>query len=85
MGDITNTDVFFIRKKALLRDAVQKILKRGLKYVPVVDENKKLVGIITRSSLVDMVYETIWGEEEGGLAVPTESATETPVKEQEEV
>ena len=85
VGDITNTDVFFIRKKALLRDAVQKILKRGLKYVPVVDENKKLVGIITRSSLVDMVYETIWGEEEDGLSAPTETMTEVPVKEQEEV
>lgn len=85
VGDITNTDVFFIRKKALLRDAVQKILKRGLKYVPVVDENKKLIGIITRSSLVDMVYETIWGEEEGGIAAATETTTEVPVKEQEEV
>ncbi|MFY8329441.1 betaine/proline/choline family ABC transporter ATP-binding protein [Vagococcus carniphilus] len=85
VGDITNTDVFFIRKKALLRDAVQKILKRGLKYVPVVDENKKLVGIITRSSLVDMVYETIWGEEEDGLSAQTETMTEVPVKEQEEV
>ncbi|MBO0475965.1 betaine/proline/choline family ABC transporter ATP-binding protein [Vagococcus sp. DIV0080] len=69
VGDITNQDVFFIRKKALLRDAIQKILKRGLKYVPVVDEDKKLVGIITRSSLVDMVYETIWGEEDG-LSLP---------------
>lgn len=64
VGDIINQDVFFVRQKALLRDAVQKILKRGLKYVPVVDDEKKLVGIITRSSLVDMVYETIWGEDD---------------------
>jgi len=63
VGDIMDLDVFFIRQTALLRDAIQRILKRGLKYVPVVDENKKLVGILTRSSLVDMVYDTIWGEE----------------------
>lgn len=84
VGDIINRDVFFIRKKALLRDAIQKILKRGLKYVPVVDENKKLVGIITRSSLVDMVYETIWGEEEG-LAVTTPDNVAEATSEQEEL
>ena len=80
VGDVINPDVFFIRKKALLRDAIQKILKRGLKYVPVVDENKQLVGIITRSSLVDMVYETIWGEDD--LMSGVEQAT-SPENEQE--
>lgn len=84
VGDITNTDVFFIRKKALLRDAIQKILKRGLKYVPVVDEEKKLVGIITRSSLVDMVYGTIWGEDDVMSMVSAEETKTPPVKEQEE-
>lgn len=83
VGDIINKDVFFIREKALLRDAIQKILKRGLKYVPVVDENKHLIGIITRSSLVDMVYETIWGEEEG-LPIDNNLETNSPVVEQEE-
>ncbi|MGF2145880.1 betaine/proline/choline family ABC transporter ATP-binding protein [Vagococcus fluvialis] len=81
VGDILNSDVFFIRDTALLRNAIQKILKRGLKYVPVVDKDKKLIGIITRSSLVDMVYETIWGEEDP-LAV---TAVESPVLEQEEL
>lgn len=81
VGDILNSDVFFIRDTALLRNAIQKILKRGLKYVPVVDKDKKLIGIITRSSLVDMVYETIWGEED--LLATT--AVESPVLEQEEL
>ncbi|WP_288394988.1 betaine/proline/choline family ABC transporter ATP-binding protein [uncultured Vagococcus sp.] len=81
VGDILNSDVFFIRDTALLRNAIQKILKRGLKYVPVVDKDKKLIGIITRSSLVDMVYETIWGEED--LLAAT--AVESPVLEQEEL
>ena len=63
VGDILNKDVFFVQKTALLRDALQRILKRGLKYVPVVDEQKRVVGILTRASLVDIVYEVIWGDE----------------------
>ncbi|MGY3703250.1 glycine/betaine ABC transporter ATP-binding protein [Vagococcus martis] len=77
VGDIMELDVFYIKQTALLRDAIQRILKRGLKYVPVVDDNKKLVGILTRSSLVDMVYDTIWGEEDSS------SADETPVEKEE--
>jgi len=58
-----NKDVFFVRETALLRDTLQRILKRGLKYVPVVDADKHLVGILTRASLVDIVYDVIWGDE----------------------
>lgn len=77
VGDIMELDVFYIKQTALLRDAIQRILKRGLKYVPVIDDNKKLVGILTRSSLVDMVYDTIWGEEDSS------SEDETPVEKEE--
>ena len=63
VGDILNKDVFFVQKTALLRDALQRILKRGLKYVPVVDEQKRVVGILTRASLVDIVSDVIWGDE----------------------
>ena len=64
VSDITNPKVFFVKKSSLLRDTLQRILKRGLKYVPVVDDQKKVVGILTRASLVDIVYDVIWGEEE---------------------
>lgn len=64
VGDIMNKNAFFVRKDSLLRDTVRRILKRGLKYVPVVDEKGLLVGIVTRASLVDVVYDTIWGDEE---------------------
>ncbi|MDG3374682.1 CBS domain-containing protein, partial [Vibrio parahaemolyticus] len=47
-----------------LRDTLQRILKRGLKYVPVVDEQNRVVGILTRASLVDIVYDVIWGEDQ---------------------
>ncbi|MGX6980164.1 betaine/proline/choline family ABC transporter ATP-binding protein [Vagococcus elongatus] len=64
VGDILQTDVFFVQKDSKLRDTVRRILKRGLKYVPVVDKNKRLVGIVTRASLVDVVYDVVWGDEE---------------------
>ena len=51
-----------MNKDSLLRDTADRILKRGLKYVPVVDHDKKLVGIVTRAALVDVVYDTIWGD-----------------------
>jgi osmoprotectant transport system ATP-binding protein len=63
VGDVVETEIFTVEKNALVRDTVRKILKRGMKYVPVVDEEHHLVGIVTRTSLVDIVYDSIWGEE----------------------
>lgn len=71
-----NKNAFFVRKDSLLRDTVRRILKRGLKYVPVVDEKGLLVGIVTRASLVDVVYDTIWGDEEVEDTPKVESETE---------
>lgn len=73
VGDILNKDVFFVQKTALLRDALQRILKRGLKYVPVVDEQKRVVGILTRASLVDIVYDVIWGGDETTISEAVEA------------
>ncbi|MEK4200173.1 betaine/proline/choline family ABC transporter ATP-binding protein [Cytobacillus sp. FSL K6-0265] len=64
VADILNPDTFSVQKDALVRDTIRQILKKGLKYVPVVDEQKHLVGIVTRTSLVDIVYDSIWGDEE---------------------
>lgn len=64
VGDILQTEVFSVKEQALLRNTLQRILKRGLKYVPVVDDDKKVVGILTRASLVDIVYDVVFGEED---------------------
>src|SRR5699024_6489615 len=50
VGDILKTDVFYVKQSSLLRNTLQRILKRGLKYVPVVDDQQRVVGIITRRS-----------------------------------
>ncbi|OJG63120.1 glycine/betaine ABC transporter ATP-binding protein [Enterococcus mundtii] len=76
VGDILNKDVFYVKQSAYLRDTLQRILKRGLKYVPVVDEQNKVVGILTRASLVDIVYDVIWGEESSltdAIGTPSET------------
>ncbi|MBD5018441.1 CBS domain-containing protein, partial [Xanthomonas citri pv. citri] len=38
VGDVYRSDIYTVQKGALLRDTVRKILKQGIKYVPVVDE-----------------------------------------------
>lgn len=68
ISEVINTEVYSVKQDSLIRDSVQKILKRGFKYVPVVDQNKHLVGIVTRATLVDIVYDSIWGEEENLVA-----------------
>ncbi|WP_373760528.1 betaine/proline/choline family ABC transporter ATP-binding protein [Streptococcus ferus] len=62
--DIMTKVSFYVKEDDLLRDTAERILKRGLKYAPVVDKNKNLTGIVTRSSLVDMLYDIIWGSQE---------------------
>lgn len=57
-------DVFYVKSDSLVRDTVERILKRGFKNIPVVDKDKKLVGIVTRAALVDIVYDALWGEDD---------------------
>ncbi|MFJ9204546.1 betaine/proline/choline family ABC transporter ATP-binding protein [Bacillus velezensis] len=63
VAEVLERDLYTVRSGTLLRDAVHKILKRGMKFVPVLDEDGRLTGIVTRASLVDIVYDSIWGEE----------------------
>lgn len=61
---IMQTDIYKVDQHALLRDTVHKILRNGFRYVPVVDEENKLTGIVTRASLANIVYDSIWGNDE---------------------
>lgn len=62
VSDIVNKNIYTIGPDDYLRDNFNRILERNGQYVPVVDKNDKLVGIVTRSSLVNVVYQTIWGD-----------------------
>ncbi|AXC54384.1 betaine/proline/choline family ABC transporter ATP-binding protein [Bacillus subtilis] len=63
VSEVLHDDIYTVLGGTLLRDTIRKILKRGVKYVPVVDEDRRLIGIVTRASLVDIVYDSLWGEE----------------------
>jgi osmoprotectant transport system ATP-binding protein len=62
VGEVMSTELTVVQEDTLLREATRNILIRGLKYVAVVDEERRLVGLITRTNLVDIVYDSIWGE-----------------------
>ncbi len=60
--EVMDTEEYSVHKDSLLRNTMYRMLRRGSAYVPVVSENNKLAGIVTRASLADMVYDTIWGD-----------------------
>lgn len=62
--DTMQRDIYSVRIDSKLQDSVRTILKRNVRNVPVVsDDNKTLVGLVTRANLVDIVYDSIWGED----------------------
>lgn len=71
VSDIVDTNLFTLQKKDLVRDSVDLILKRGYSYVPIVDKNHRIIGIVTRSTFVNVVYDALWGKEENDTASET--------------
>lgn len=53
-----------IREDERLQMITEPLLERNWEYVPVVDEQNHLNGIITRSALVDVIYDAVWGTTE---------------------
>lgn len=60
--EVMEHNITAVSEDSLLRDTVHKILRRSAMYVPVVDKSHRVVGIVTRASLADIVYDTIWGD-----------------------
>lgn len=84
--DTMQRDIYRVRIDSKLQDSVHTILKRNVRNVPVVDsDNKTLLGLVTRANLVDIVYDSIWGELESdnndnhsGIVEPESTGVETP-------
>ena len=53
-----------IKEDERMQMITEPILERNWEYVPVVDEQNHLKGIITRSALVDVIYDAVWGTTE---------------------
>ncbi|MGO1996724.1 MAG: betaine/proline/choline family ABC transporter ATP-binding protein [Staphylococcus equorum] len=61
--DTMQRDIYRVRIDSKLQDSVRTILKRNVRNVPVVDKDgETLIGLVTRANLVDIVYDSIWGE-----------------------
>ncbi|MFL2099410.1 betaine/proline/choline family ABC transporter ATP-binding protein [Desemzia sp. FAM 24101] len=70
VGDVMQGEIRFVRSGTLLRDTVQRMLKIGFKNIPVVDQKGKLIGLVTRGSLAEIVYDNIWGDLEEAKDIP---------------
>lgn len=57
--DLINADILYVNENSIIRDTVNKILKRGYKNIPVVNDDHKIVGIVTRTALVDIIYDAL--------------------------
>lgn len=62
VGEIMDCDIETVQTGALLKNTVLRILHNSVSYVPVVNQEDQLLGIVTRASLADLVYDSIWGE-----------------------
>lgn len=56
--------VYAIGEDTVIMNAIHDIYKLDIKNLPVVDEEDKLVGLVTRASVVDTIYTNLWGNEE---------------------
>lgn len=55
--DVMTQNVQTISSKSTIVEAAQMMLDKGFSGFPVMDENKKLVGIITKTDLIELIVE----------------------------
>lgn len=63
VGDIMKNDPQTVKTTEPLRLIARPMLNGNFKFVPVVDSDNKLMGIITRSTLVNILYNQVWGKD----------------------
>ncbi|WP_304511185.1 betaine/proline/choline family ABC transporter ATP-binding protein [Desemzia sp. RIT 804] len=80
VGDVMQGEIRFVRSGTLLRDTVQRMLKIGFKNIPVVDQKGKLIGLVTRGSLAEIVYDNIWGDIEEAKDIPLGTTADISVE-----
>lgn len=57
--EIMHTETASVNQMEQVADVVDPLLTMELKYLPVIDEKNHLVGIMTRSSLVSLIYDQL--------------------------
>lgn len=54
--------VYSIPSDSLVMNAIDDIHKLDTKNLPVVDDNKHLIGLVTRAAVVDTIYTNLWDD-----------------------
>ncbi len=80
LRDTMQQHIYTVQIDSKLQDSVRTILKRNVRNVPVVDDQQRLVGLITRANVVDIVYDTIWGDSEDTVQTEHVGKTLRPQK-----
>lgn len=65
-----------LRENALIQNQLRQVLRTGRSNIPVVNEENKLTGIITRTTLVDLIYNIIWDQEHAQEEILVEGLSE---------
>lgn len=60
--DIMIPSVRALREDSLIQNQMREALQRGHSAIPVVDEANHLTGVLTKSTLVNLVYDFIWDQ-----------------------
>ncbi|KKM08955.1 hypothetical protein SY88_21095 [Clostridiales bacterium PH28_bin88] len=60
VGDLLDGAVVGVQVGQTVREAVYTMAEHGIGYLPVIDETGKLLGLMTRSSLVDILTDVLW-------------------------
>lgn len=64
VDDIMQLPKTYISPDVYLKDVAERMLKRGNKHLLILDDDYTLRGFLTRTDLVEVVYQSIWGTEE---------------------
>lgn len=57
-------DCYYLPEEEVVREAIYVINTLGFKNLAVVDDQNRLTGIITRAIVVDLIYDSMWGDDD---------------------
>jgi len=57
-------DCYYLPEEEVVREAIYVINTLGFKNLAVVDNQNRLTGIITRAIVVDLIYDSMWGDDD---------------------
>ncbi|MDI6906532.1 MAG: ABC transporter ATP-binding protein [Thermoanaerobacterales bacterium] len=63
VGDLAERGMPTISRDASAKEAFDKMVEEKLKYLPVVDRDGALVGLVTRTSMVNALASLVWGDD----------------------